>query len=108
VFNAFNIIIIPTFVDYLRGGWTISLCCAIDYTASNGNPSSPTSLHFLGANNQYERALYMVGGIVEPYDLSRSFPVYGFGGIPRHMGINAVNHCFPLNGDPQAPSIFGV
>jgi hypothetical protein len=50
----------------------------------------------------------MVGGIVEPYDLDRSFPVFGFGGIPRHMGINAVNHCFPLNGNPQAPEIFGI
>lgn len=50
----------------------------------------------------------MVGGIVEPYDLSRSFPVYGFGGVPRHMGINSVNHCFPVNGNLKAPAIFGI
>ena len=50
----------------------------------------------------------MVGGIVEPYDLDRSFPVFGFGGIPRHMGINAVNHCFPINGNTQSPEIFGI
>jgi hypothetical protein len=47
-FNSFNVCITPTFVDYLRSGWAISMVCAIDYTASNGNPSSPTSLHYLG------------------------------------------------------------
>ena len=108
VFISFDVKIVPSFLDYLRGGWAISMVCAIDYTASNGNPSSPTSLHYLGPDNQYERAIYMVGGILEPYDLDRSFPVFGFGGIPRHMGINAVNHCFPLNGNPQSPEIFGI
>ena len=108
VFISFDVKIVPSFLDYLRGGWAISMVCAIDYTASNGNPSSPTSLHYLGPDNQYERAIYMVGGILEPYDLDKSFPVFGFGGIPRHMGINAVNHCFPLNGNPQSPEIFGI
>lgn len=31
----------PTFVDYLRAGWQVSLTCAVDYTASNGEPSNP-------------------------------------------------------------------
>jgi len=53
----------------------------------------------MGPNNQYEAALYNVGGIIEPYDSDRSFPVYGFGGIPTHMGINQTNHCFPINGN---------
>jgi copine 5/8/9 len=30
-----------TFVDYLRSGVQISLVAAVDYTASNGDPSSP-------------------------------------------------------------------
>ena len=50
----------------------------------------------------------MVGSIVEPYDSDRSFPVYGFGGVPRHMGMNAVNHCFPINGILEAPEIIGI
>ena len=50
----FKQFIVPTFVDYLRSGWNISLVCAIDYTASNGNSSSPSSLHYLGPQNQYE------------------------------------------------------
>ncbi len=99
----------PSLVDYLRAGWQISMVAAIDYTASNGNPSSPSSLHFQGAGvNQYESALYNVGKIVEPYDLDKAFPVFGFGGIPRHMGLNAVSHCFALNGNAGNPQIVGI
>ena len=82
---------------------------AIDYTASNGNPSNPSSLHYQGGRpNQYETALSNVGAILEPYDNDRSFPVFGFGGIPRHMGNNAVSHCFALNGDASNPNIVGI
>ena len=82
---------------------------AIDYTASNGNPSTPSSLHYQGNKpNQYEVALLNVGSILEPYDNDRSFPVFGFGGIPRHMGNNSVSHCFALNGDASNPNIIGV
>ena len=58
--------------------------------------------------NQYEAALLNVGSIVEPYDLDKAFPVFGFGGIPRHMGINGVSHCFAVNGNPGNPEIFGI
>ena len=54
----------------------------------------------MGGNNQYESALNNVGAVVEPYDTDRSFPVFGFGGIPRHLGLNSVNHCFAMNGNP--------
>lgn len=81
---------------------------AIDYTASNGNPSDPKSLHYLGQNNQYEAALWSVGQVLEPYDSDKAFPCFGFGGIPRHMNINAVSHCFPVNGNIQDPSVFGI
>lgn len=62
----------------------------------------------MGANNQYEKALGNVGQVVEPYDLDKSFPVFGFGGIPRHLGINSVNHCFAMNGNPHNPEILGI
>jgi len=44
----------------------------------------------------------MVGSIVEPYDSDRKFPVFGFSGVPGHMGIGTrmTSHCFPLNGNP--------
>ena len=86
------------------------MVAAIDYTASNGNPSQSSSLHYLGAGapNQYESALWNVGCVVEPYDSDRSFPVFGFGGIPRHLGINGVSHCFAMNGNAANPEIVGI
>jgi hypothetical protein len=53
-FTKRELIEVPLFVDYLRSGWSIAFSCAIDYTSSNGNYSTPTSLHFIGATmNQY-------------------------------------------------------
>ena len=110
VITDFEIFVRPTLVDYLRSGWAISMVAAIDYTASNGNPSSPSSLHAMGPKNQYELAITNVGQVVEPYDLDKSFPVFGFGGIPRHMGNPSpgVSHCFAMNGNATDPSIFGI
>jgi len=108
VVDNFSVFQRPTFVDYLRAGWSVSLVAAVDYTASNGEPSSPNSLHYMGGNNQYEAAIFNVGAIVEPYDNDRSFPVFGFGGIPRHTGINSVSHCFAMNGNPQNPDIVTI
>ena len=84
--DNFEVRVKPSFVDYLRAGWEVSLTVAIDYTASNGNPSDPSSLHFMGANNAYEAAIFNVGQVVEPYDSDKQFPTFGFGGIPRHLG----------------------
>jgi len=43
---------------------------AIDFTASNGDPRSPQSLHFNNPNNPslYARALRAVGEIIQDYD----------------------------------------
>jgi len=62
------------------------LSVAIDFTGSNGNPSLPSSLHYLNEYNQYEQAIMSVGSILECYDLDKMFPVFGFGGIPHFMG----------------------
>ena len=86
----------------------MSLTVAIDYTASNGGINQPDSLHAIGPNNQYENALLNVGMVVEPYDYDRSFPVFGFGGIPRHMGVNSIQHCFPVNGVVANSEIQGI
>lgn len=103
-----NIVEKPTFIEYLRSGWQINLHVAIDFTASNGESSLPTSLHFLGDFNQYEQAISAVGSILEVYDNDRSFPVYGFGGIPRYLGCNQPQHCFPLNGNSANPEVYGA
>ena len=36
-----------TFLDYIFGGCEINVHVAIDFTLSNGNPTSPKSLHYL-------------------------------------------------------------
>jgi len=46
--------------------------------------------------------------VVEPYDSDRSFPVFGFGGIPRHLNLNSTNHCFAMNGNASNPEIVGI
>jgi copine 5/8/9 len=86
----------------------INISVAIDYTASNGEITQPTSLHFLGPQNQYEKAIQSVGSILEVYDHDRSFPVFGFGGIPRFLGATRVAHSFPLNGLPTSPDVHGT
>ena len=60
--------------------------------------------------NQYEQAIMNVGQIVEPYDKDGRFPVFGFGGVPRHIaGVpQGVSHCFAMNGNPADPTIPGV
>ena len=46
--------------------------------------------------------------VIEPYDNDKSFPVFGFGGVPRHLGQNDVSHCFAMNGNMANPSIVGI
>ena len=36
----------PTFVEYLQGGVSMNFSVAVDFTASNGDPRQPQSLHF--------------------------------------------------------------
>jgi hypothetical protein len=89
-------------LDYLRGGCEISMVCCIDFTASNGAPSDPNSLHYMdpsGRPNEYQSAIAAVGTILEEYDYDKRFPVYGFGGIVS--GTNQVSHCFPMTFDPN-------
>ncbi|KAJ3004088.1 Copine-5 [Thoreauomyces humboldtii] len=99
---------VPSFLDYLAGGTSLGLAVAIDFTASNGDPNLPSSLHHLSGNtrNHYQDAIQAVGAILEPYDADRQFPAFGFGAKMRHDG--SVSHCFPLNGDAGNPFVFGV
>jgi hypothetical protein len=106
--SRFEVFTRPSFIDYLRGGIQVSMVCAIDYTASNGAQTLPSSLHAMGPNNQYEKAIWNVGAIIEPYDSDKSFPTFGFGGVPRYMGVNSTSHCFALNGNPSNPDIMGI
>ena len=54
---------------------------AVDFTASNGHPHDPRSLHYgqPGQPTQYEMAIRSVGEIIQDYDSDKLFPALGFG-----------------------------
>lgn len=68
-----------SFLDYIRSGTQMHFAVAIDFTASNGAPVDPISLHFLDMNrpNNYEIALRSVGEIIQHYDTSQMYPAFG-------------------------------
>jgi hypothetical protein len=89
--------------QFIAGGLEISLCVAIDFTASNGDPNNPSSLHHInphGGYNSYQSAIAAVGAVLEPYDTDKSYPVYGFGAKIKQAdgGYSGVQHCFPVYG----------
>lgn len=97
-----------TFIDYLRAGVHVSMSIAIDFTASNKEPHDPTSLHHLaqGNWNEYQKAIWEVGHILQAYDTDHLYPVFGFGGCPV-KGV-PTSHCFPLTGDINNPYVHAV
>ncbi|XP_059800771.1 copine-9-like isoform X1 [Hypanus sabinus] len=97
-----------TFVDYIKGGTQLNFTVAIDFTASNGNPSQPTSLHYMNPYqmNAYAMALKAVGEIIQDYDSDKLFPALGFGAKLPPDG--KVSHEFPLNADPDNPNCNGI
>lgn len=61
-----------------------------------GNPSQPTSLHYMSPYqmNDYAMALRAVGEIIQDYDSDKMFPALGFGAKLPPDG--RVSHEFPL------------
>jgi hypothetical protein len=54
-----------SFLDYIFGGCEMGLHICVDFTASNGQPTMPNSLHYMNPQtNQYDRAMRAVGGIL--------------------------------------------
>lgn len=54
-----------------KGGTEISFTMAIDFTASNGNPADPRSLHYVDPTgmilNDYAKAMSGIGRVLEFY-----------------------------------------
>ncbi|CAG8823521.1 11064_t:CDS:1, partial [Dentiscutata erythropus] len=70
-------------------GLEIQLSIAVDFTASNFDRG--IDLHGLKSkNSEYERAMHLVGTILEKYDSDGHIPVYGFGG--KFYGNSTVSH----------------
>ena len=77
----------------------MSVILAIDFTGSNGDPRTPSSLHAIKEDsyNDYQQAIHSVCEILLCYDYDKKVKMYGFGGIPA--GKSEVSHCFPLDGE---------
>ncbi|XP_038579509.1 copine-5 isoform X3 [Micropterus salmoides] len=105
---SFNVESEHTFLDYIKGGTQIHFTVAIDFTASNGNPSQSTSLHYMNPYqmNAYAMALKAVGEIIQDYDSDKMFPALGFGAKLPPDG--RVSHEFPLNGNIDNPYCNGM
>ncbi|KAJ8772461.1 hypothetical protein K2173_027638 [Erythroxylum novogranatense] len=97
-----------TFLDYQRAGFELSFMVAIDFTASNGNPRLPDSLHYIdhsGRLNEYQRAIEDVGDVLQFYDSDKRFYAWGFGARPID---GPVNHCFNLSGSMNDCEVDGI
>ncbi|KAF6176595.1 hypothetical protein GIB67_034457 [Kingdonia uniflora] len=97
-----------SFLDYVSSGFELNFMVAVDFTASNGNPQSPDSLHYIdpsGLLNAYQKAIVEVGEVIQFYDSDKRFPAWGFGG--RTMD-GVVSHCFNLNGNASEFEVEGV
>jgi hypothetical protein len=107
LFTMCKIEVENTFLDYVYGGMQLNFTVAIDFTASNGNPTEPTSLHYISPYqpNQYCMALQAVGEIIQDYDSDKMFPALGFG---AKLPGGTVSHEFPLNGNPSNPFCAGI
>ncbi|XP_067652733.1 copine-3-like isoform X2 [Haliotis asinina] len=97
-----------TFLEFIFGGMQINFTVGIDFTASNGNPGNPTSLHYINPYqpNEYMQAIRAVGDVCQDYDSDKMFPALGFGAkIPPAM---EVSHEFAINFNMQNPFCQGI
>ncbi|KAI8555821.1 hypothetical protein RHMOL_Rhmol05G0204000 [Rhododendron molle] len=97
-----------SFLDYMSSGFELNFMVAVDFTASNGNPHSRDSLHYIdptGRLNAYQQAIMEVGEVIQFYDSDRRFPAWGFGGRTYD---GSLSHCFDLNGSAGSFEVEGV
>ncbi|XP_057503332.1 protein BONZAI 3-like [Actinidia eriantha] len=97
-----------SFLDYISSGFELNFMVAVDFTASNGNPRSRDSLHYIdptGRLNAYQQAIMEVGEVIQFYDSDRRFPAWGFGGRTYD---GSVSHCFNLNGSASGFEVEGI
>lgn len=66
-FSNFSSMKIYSIIELIGLGMQMSLYVAIDFTGSNGIPTSSSSLHYMNPNgsyNGYENAIMSVGSIL--------------------------------------------
>lgn len=92
IFDDVKMLVIPSFTDYVRAGMGITVEFAVDFTASNGDPSDPMSHHYcLAGENSYEKTIRSIGNVLLPYDTDKIISLYGFGGV--FDDSRRVSHC---------------
>lgn len=100
----------PSLIQYTMGGCRLRFVTAVDFTQSNGEPTSPGTLHYSDGytKSSYGQALQGVGQVVDGYlDESKQFEAFGFGAIPP--GAGGVSFDFPLNTlSPTDARVVGV
>ncbi|XP_066324128.1 protein BONZAI 1-like [Miscanthus floridulus] len=92
-----------TFLDYISVGCQLNFMVGVDFTASNGNPRLPDSLHYIdpsGRPSVYQKVILEVGDVLQYYDPAKRFPAWGFGARPID---GPCSHCFNLNGSTYQP-----
>ncbi|XP_071709996.1 protein BONZAI 3-like [Rutidosis leptorrhynchoides] len=97
-----------SFLDLIYSQFELNFMVAVDFTASNGEPQSPDSLHYIdpsGCLNAYQQAIMKVGEVIQVYDYDKRFPAWGFGGSAAD---GSVAHCFNLNGNTGNSEVEGV
>jgi len=98
-----------SFLEFLSAGLEMQLVIAIDFTGSNGDPASSSSLHALNkpGGNDYERAISQVVEVLEPYDSDGKIPLYGFG--CRMKGDRSgTSHCMTLTFNEANAEVDGL
>jgi hypothetical protein len=108
-----------TFLDFIRGGTTITPLIALDMTRGNLDHRHTTSLHHLGAGapNDYATTIKAVLEVMQLYQGPEAvvpggaaidaFPMYGFGAkVPPAK--NRCLDCFSLTGDFLMPFAHGI
>lgn len=94
-------------LEYLVGGLEITTMFAVDFSASNGDPRHPRSLHHRGGLKKmsaYQEAIHGVGSIMQEYNSGKQFKCFGFGASIDGKPSN----CFALNGNERKPSCTGI
>ncbi|XP_071448762.1 copine-8-like [Hetaerina americana] len=96
-----------SFLEYIKGGTQLHCSFAIDFTGSNGDPTSPQSLHYISSMpNSYDIAIQAVGSIIQDYDSDQEFPVLGFGA--RLPPAGEISHEFYVNMRADNPFCKGI
>jgi Copine/C2 domain len=105
----------PSYVSYTMGGCRLRFMCAVDYTASNGSPRTPGTLHYTDGVtlSPYGQALEAVGSVITPYlPDDRTLEAFGFGAILAGSSVSSFD--FPLQlaagpmGDPRVVGLEGL